>query len=270
MSEDQIEKFTNLGIEYGLKLIAALAIFIIGKWIAKLLTSWVKKLMIKSKVDEALVSFVSNIIYALLITFVVIAAANKVGVQTTSLVAVIGAAGLAIGMALSGSLSNFASGVMIIVFKPFKKGDLIEAAGILGVVEEIGILCVIMKSGDNKQIIVPNSSIMGGAITNYSGNNTRRVDMVFGVSYSDDIKKVETVINEVLSENSLILKDPAPTVAVSELADNSVNFVVRPWGKTADYWTIWFETHKNIKLRFDKEGISFPFPQRDVHLIKED
>ena len=210
----------------------------------------------------------SNIAYVTLVAFVIIAALSKLGIQTTSFVAIIGAAGLAIGLSLQGSLSNFASGVMIIAFRPFKVGDFIEASGVAGVVEGIQIFSTQMRTGDNKAIIIPNSNITGGNIVNYSAKDTRRVDMVFGIGYDDDIKKAKETLTKLLEADDRILKDPAPTVAVSELADSSVNFVVRPWVKTDDYWGVLFDYTEAVKLTFDKEGISIPYPQQDIHLHK--
>jgi len=200
--------------------------------------------------------------------FVIIAAIGAVGVQTTSLIAIVGAAGLAVGLALQGSLSNFASGVLIVLFRPYKVGDFVEAAGIAGAVVEVQILTTILKTGDNKQVIVPNSQIMGSIITNYSANDTRRVDLVIGVSYDDDLDKTRKTLEELVAADDRILDDPAVTIAVSALADSSVNFVVRPWVKTADYWGVLFDLTEAIKKRFDEEGISFPYPQQDVHLYQ--
>jgi small conductance mechanosensitive channel len=199
---------------------------------------------------------------------VIIAAIGQVGIQTTSFIAIFGAAGLAVGLALQGSLSNFAAGVLIVLFRPYKVGDFVEAAGIAGVVEQVQILTTILKTGDNKQIIVPNGQIMDSIITNYSANDKRRVDMVVGVSYDDDLDKVRSTIEELVAADERILAEPACTIAVSALADSSVNFVVRPWVNTADYWGVMFDLTEAIKKRFDKEGISFPFPQQDVHLYK--
>jgi small conductance mechanosensitive channel len=205
--------------------------------------------------------------YALLI-FVVIAALGQIGIQTASFVAIVGAAGLAIGLAMQGSLSNFAAGVLIIIFKPFKIGDFVEMAGTAGVVENIMIFTTEMKTGDNKKIIVPNSSVLGGVITNYSANDTRRVDLVMGIGYNDDIDKAKQVLEEIINADERILKDPAPLIAVSELADSSVNFAVRPWVKSADYWAVYFSLNETVKKRFDQEGISIPYPQQDIHLHK--
>jgi small conductance mechanosensitive channel len=200
--------------------------------------------------------------------FVIIATVGALGIQTTSFVAVLGAAGLAVGLALQGSLANFASGVLIVLFRPYKVGDFIEAAGIAGTVEKVEILTTVFKTGDNKRVIVPNGQVMGSVITNYSANEMRRVDMVVGVSYSDDLDKVRATLEDLIAAEDRIVADPAHKIAVSELADSSVNFVVRPWVKTEDYWGVMFDLTEAIKKRFDKEGISFPFPQQDVHLYK--
>lgn len=225
-------------------------------------------MMTKSKVEETLISFVGNLTYIALLIFVIIAALNQLGFQTTSFIAIIGAAGLAIGLALQGSLANFAAGVLMIIFRPFKVGDCIEAAGVAGVVEEIEIFTTQLRSPDNKTIIIPNASVTGGSITNYSAKDIRRVDMVIGVGYGDDLKRVREVLEEVLAKDDRILDDPAPTIGVMELGDNSVNFAVRPWVKTEDYWGVYFDSTETVKRRFDEEGISIPFPQRDVHLYE--
>ena len=254
------------GVEFGIKLLIALVIFFVGRMIARMIARGLRKLMQAQSVDKILETFVSNLVYWTVMIFVIIAAINQIGVQTTSLIAVMGAAGLAVGLALQGSLSNFAAGVLIVIFRPYRVGDFVEAAGISGVVLQVQILTTILKTGDNKQIIVPNSQIMGSIITNYSANDTRRVDMVVGVSYDDDLDKVRATLEELIAADDRILDDPAPTIAVSELADSSVNFVVRPWVNTADYWSVLFDLTEAIKKRFDQEGISFPFPQQDVHL----
>ena len=253
---------------YGLKILAALVIFIIGRWVAKLITKTIKKVMVSRKVDQTLVSFVYSLTYYGLLTFVVLASISQLGVQTTSFIAVVGAAGLAIGLALQGSLSNFAAGVLVIIFRPFKVGDYIEAAGVSGVVESFQIFTTQIKTPDNKTIIVPNSKVTDGNITNYSTKETRRVDLVMGIGYGDDIDQARALINEVLAGDERVLKDPAPQVAVLELADSSVNFVVRPWVKTEDYWGVYFDMTERIKKRFDEAGITIPFPQQDVHLYQ--
>ena len=263
-----IPKLQEWAAFYGLKIVAAVVLFIVGRWIAKLLRNLVERMMTKGKVDEALVKFVGNITYIALIVIVVIAALNQLGIQTTSFIAIIGAAGLAIGLALQGSLANFAAGVLMIIFRPFKVGDYVEGAGAAGTVEEISIFTTVLKSPDNKIIIVPNAKITGDNIVNYSAKDSRRLDLVIGVSYSDDLQKVKEVLYDILKNDDRILKDPAPTVGVLELADSSVNFAVRPWVRTGDYWTLFFDLKEKIKERFDAESISIPFPQQDVHLYE--
>jgi small conductance mechanosensitive channel len=202
-------------------------------------------------------------------TIVAIAAINQLGVQTTSLVAVVGAAGLAVGLALQGSLANFAAGVLIVLFRPYQAGDMIEAAGESGVVQEVQIFTTIINTLDNKKVIIPNSQIMGGSITNYTANELRRVDLVAGVSYEDDLDKVKAALQDVVAADKRVVADPAPTIAVSEMADSSINFVVRPWVTPDDYWDVYFDLTEAIKKRFDQEGISIPFPQRDVHIYQQ-
>ena len=253
---------------YGLKIVAAIVIFVVGRWVARALRNVAKKMMAKGDVDETLISFVGNLTYITLLAFVIIAALNQLGIQTTSFIAVIGAAGLAIGLALQGSLANFAAGVLMIIFRPFKAGDYIEGAGVAGVVEEIQIFATQLKTPDNKTIIVPNAKMMGDNITNYSAKDTRRVDMVIGVGYGDDLKKVREILEDILAKDDRILEDPAPTIGVLELGDNSVNFAVRPWVKKEDYWGAYFDVTETVKRRFDEEGISIPYPQRDVHLYE--
>ena len=252
-------------IPWGINIVMALAIFIIGKMVVGILVRIAKKLMTKAKVDAILVNFIGSIVSTVLLLFVVVAALDQLGVDTTSLIALIGAAGLAIGLALQGTLQNLASGVMLIIFRPFKDGDFVDAAGVSGIIEEIGIFTTTMRTGDNREIIVPNGEIFGGTITNYSKRDTRRVDMVFGIGYGDDIKAAKDILNRILQEDERVLKDPAPLVAVAELGDSSVNFNVRPWVKTGDYWNVYFDTHEKVKLTFDAEGITIPYPQMDVH-----
>ena len=252
-------------IPWGINITMALVIFLVGKFIAGIITKVAGKLMIKAKVDSILVSFISSIIKTVLMLFIVIAALDQLGVDTTSLIALIGAAGLAIGLSLQSTLQNLAAGVMLIIFRPFKAGDFIEAGGVTGTVEDIQIFNTIMRTGDNREIIVPNGTIFGGTITNFSAKPTRRVDMVFGIGYDDDIRKAKEVIKNILDADDRILKDPEALIAVGELADSSVNFNVRPWCKSADYWGVYFDTHEAIKLKFDEQGISIPYPQMDVH-----
>ena len=252
-------------IPWGINIVLAVLIFVIGKKVIGVITNIIKKLMRKSKVDELLIKFIGSILNAVLLLFVVIAALDQLGVNTTSFIALIGAAGLAIGLALQGSLQNFAAGVMLIIFRPFAIGNTVEAGGVTGVVEQIGIFSTKMRTGDNREIIVPNGSIFGGTITNVSARDTRRVDMVFGIGYDDDLKKAKEIIKSVLENDERILKDPVTLIAVGELGDSSVNFNVRPWCKTSDYWGVYYDTHENIKLAFDEQGISIPFPQMDIH-----
>ncbi len=254
------------GIDLGIRLATAILIFFVGKWIVALIVNGLKKAMQKGDVDTTLRRFVANLVRMVLMLFVIIAAINHLGIQTASLIAVLGAAGLAVGLALQGSLSNFAAGVLIVLFRPYKVGDWIEGAGVSGAVEEVQILTTVLKTGDNKRVIIPNSQIMGSTITNYSANATRRVDLVVGVSYSDDLDKVRKELEDLVAVDERILQDPAPTIAVSQLADSSVNFVLRPWVKTADYWAVYFDLTERVKKRFDEVGVSIPFPQRDVYI----
>jgi small conductance mechanosensitive channel len=254
------------GVDLGINLVTALVIFFVGKWIVGMVIKGLMKAMQKGDLDITLRRFIGNLARTLLMLFVVIAAINALGVQTASLIALVGAAGLAVGLALQGSLANFAAGVLIVLFRPYKVGDWIEGGGVSGSVEEVQILTTVLKTGDNKRVIIPNSQIMGTTITNYSANDKRRVDLVVGVSYSDDLDKVRKELQDLVDADERILKDPAVTIAVSELADSSVNFVLRPWVNTADYWAVYFDLTERVKKRFDEVGISIPFPQRDVHI----
>ncbi|OQY26936.1 MAG: mechanosensitive ion channel protein [Candidatus Cloacimonetes bacterium 4572_55] len=251
---------------YIFKLIGSIAIFFIGKWIAGLLKAGVKLLMLKSKVNDTLANFTVNFMYFGLLIVVMIAALSNLGIQTASFVAIIGAAGLAVGLALQGSLSNFAAGVMIIIFSPYKIDDFVEIGDASGWVKEIEIFNTTLKTPDNKIVILPNSTITGGKITNYSTEKIRRVDLVFGIGYGDDLADAKTILTELLKADERILSDPAPVVAVLELGDNSVNFAVRPFVKTEDYWDVFFDLNEKVKLKFDDQGISIPYPQQDVHL----
>ena len=263
-----IPKLQELAVFYGIKIIIAVVIFIVGRWIAKALKNVIQKMMAKRNVEATIASFLCNMSYVVLMTIVIIAALNQFGIQTASLIAIVGAAGLAIGLALQGSLANFAAGFLMLVFRPFKTGDYIEGAGTQGTVEEIHIFTTQLKTPDNKTVIIPNAKLMGDNIINYSAKAKRRVDLVIGVSYSDNLQKVRQVLEDVLSKDNRVLKDPEPTIAVMELGDSSVNFAVRPWAKTDDYWNVYFDLTEDIKKRFDAESISIPFPQRDVHLYK--
>ena len=261
-----LTKIYELLTVYGIRLLAAIAIFVIGLIVAKVIRNVIRRVMERSKVDSTLTGFVANLSYAALLAFVVIAALNKLGVQTASFIAVIGAAGLAIGLALQGSLANFAAGVLMIIFRPFKAGDLIEGAGTTGTVEEIQIFTTQLKTPDNKTIIIPNASMLGGNIINYSTKGSRRVDMVFGIGYEDDIDRARAIILDILQNDPRVFKDPVPVALLSELADSSVNFAVRAWANAGDYWDVYFETTEKVKKRFDEENVSIPFPQRDVHI----
>jgi small conductance mechanosensitive channel len=265
-----MDPFVEKGIEWisssGISLVTALLILILGIWAARILRSITRRILNKREVEPTLVKFGTNILYAVLVVFVVTAALNKIGFQTASIIAVLGAAGLAVGFALQGSLSNFAAGIMILIFHPFRVGDFIEGAGVMGTVEELGIFTTQLKTPDNKAIFVPNGSLAGGNLTNFTKNDTRRMDLVVGVGYGEDVREVRKVLRDIIEEDSRILKDPAPVVAVLELADSSVNFAVRPWVPTSEYWNIYFETMEKIKLRLDEKGIEIPFPQSDVHL----
>jgi len=263
-----MEAETSLVVQWLLNIAIAIAIVFVGRIVVKWIVKLIRKLMVRADLDPILVNFASSIANAVLLLFVFIAALDQLGVDTTSLIALLGAAGLAVGLALQGSLQNFAAGVMMIVFRPFKLGDFIEAGGVTGVVEQISVFSTIMKTGDNREIIVPNGQIYAGAITNYSARDTRRIDMVFGIGYDDDMLKAKKIMEDILSAHDLILDDPAPAVAVAELADSSVNFNVRPWVKSGDYWGVRSDLIEKIKLTFDKEGISIPYPQMDIHSDK--
>ncbi|NDV90214.1 mechanosensitive ion channel [Alteromonas sp. 345S023] len=270
-SASDVERYINdYAIPWGINIAMAIVIYIIGRLVVGIILSVFRRVMAKSKYDAMLVDFLEAIISAVLMLFVIVASLDQLGVDTTSLVAILGAAGLAIGLSLQDSLKNFAAGVMLLVFKPFKSGDFVEAGGTAGTVKKIGIFTTTMTSPDNKEIIVPNGGIYGGNITNFSAKDTRRVDMVVGIGYDADLLKAKNILLEMIAADDRILKDPAPTVAVAELADSSVNFIVRPWVKSADFWGVKFDFTEAVKLRFDKEGISIPFPQMDVHLHKED
>lgn len=253
---------------YGLKVLAAIAIFIVGRWVAKLISNVIRKMMQKGDVDPTILKFVGNMAYIALMAFVVLAALSQLGIQTTSFIAVLGAAGLAIGLALQGSLSNFAAGFLMIIFRPIRVGDFIEGAGTAGTVEEIAIFTTTLVTPDNKTVIIPNTALTGDNIVNWTVKGTRRVDMVMGIGYDDDIDKAKQIMLDVLADDERILKDPAPQIAMVELADSSVNFVVRPWVKASDYWGVYMETTEKIKKAFDANGISIPYPQRDVHIYK--
>ncbi|MEA3353684.1 MAG: mechanosensitive ion channel [Campylobacterota bacterium] len=253
---------------YTINIVLALAIFFIGKKVARWVTDFTLKSMKKAGIDETLENFLSSVIYSLLLIVVVLAALGQIGIETTSFIAILGAVGLAVGLAFQSTLSNISAGVMLIIFRPIKIGEFVIAGGETGVVEEINIFNTTMKTGDNKTIIIANSNITGNNITNYSRKDTRRVDIVFGIGYDDDLKTAKTVLEEILNSDERVLKDPEPFVAVSELADSSVNFVTRSWVRSEDYWGVYFDTLEKVKLTFDEKGISIPYPQMDIHQDK--
>jgi len=264
------EENQTLLIDYAIKFIVAIVIFIIGKLIAKIISKTIAKVLTKRGVDSAVISFISSLTYGLVFIVAIIAAISHLGFNTSSLVAIIGAAGLAIGLALQGSLSNFASGVLIISLRPFKSGDFVEVSGISGVVEEILIFSTKLRTGDNKAVIIPNGSITSGTITNYSAKPTRRIDLIIGVSYDANLALTKKVLADVVSRHELVLKDQDVTIGVSELADNSVNLVVRPWVKSENYWPVYFDLLENIKVALDEAGIEIPYPQLSLHMNREE
>lgn len=269
LEQVDVNKWVDLALLYGVKVISALLILIIGWIVAKLVRGVVRKAMARARMDSTLCSFLSNIVYALVVAFVLIASLNQLGVQTASLVAVIGAAGLAVGLALQGSLSNFAAGIMIILFKHFKVGDAIETNDVSGTVSALDIFNTTVTTFNNQKVIVPNSVLINGALTNYTDMPTRRIDTVVGIGYSDDIALAKKTIMDVIVADNRVLHDPAPLVAVKELGDSSVNLVVRAWTKTDEFWDVQFALIENIKLALDKAGISIPFPQREMHIIQK-
>jgi len=267
--QEMWDKIYTYLITYGFNLLAAILIFLIGKWLARVVSNIIEKLMVRAKMEKTIASFVKHISYIGLLIFVIIAALSKVGIETTSLIAMIGAAGLAVGLALQGSLANFAAGILLIIFKPFKVGDFVEAGGTVGTVKEIQIFCTVLDHFDNRRIVVPNAKITGDNITNFSAIEKRRIDLVFGISYSDNIKVAKEALERVVNSDPRVLKDPKPVIAVSELGDSSVNLVCRPFVKPTDYWAVYFDTLEKGKLELEKNGITIPFPQRDVHLYQE-
>jgi len=267
--ENVLEQVYAFAVQYGLKIVGAIIILIVGRIVASLARRGVRRLLMKSNTDPAVVSFVASFTYILILTFVVIVVLGQFGVQTASMVAVLGAAGFAVGFALQGSLANFASGVMILVFRPFKVGDFIAAAGIMGTVKEIRIFNTILATPDNIKVIVPNGKVYGDIIKNISGYDIRRVDLTMGIGYTSSIQKAYDIMSGILKEDPRVLDDPATTIAVSELADSSVNFVVRPWVKKEDYWDVYFDVTRRFKEEFDAAGIEIPFPQRTLHMVQE-
>lgn len=257
-------------LQWAINIGTAILVFIIGRLIVGLMTRLLAHTMRRSKMDELLVNFIASIAHSVLLLFVIIAALEQLGLDTTSLVALLGAAGIAVGLALKDSLQNFSSGVMLIIFRPFKTGDYVEAGGVAGVVEHIGIFTTNMKTPDNKQVIVPNGQIYSGTITNYSTKPTRRVDMTLGISYDSDIKKARDIISDLLKKDTRVLTDPAPVIAVGALNNSSVDILVRPWVNSADYWAVYWDFYENVKYAFDEAGIGIPFPQMDIHFHKSE
>lgn len=248
--------------------VGALLIFVIGRWIAKAIISMMRKAMTRKQLDEILISFLANIVYVFLLLSVVLIAVSYLGIAVTPLVAVLGGAALAVGLALQSSLSNFASGLMLVGFRPFSKGNFVEAGGVSGTVSSVGIFQTQLTTPDNRHVIVPNSEITSQPITNYSAFDTRRIDLIIGVAYDDDLKTAQAVMKKVIEGHDKVLKDPEPAILMMELADSSVNFAVRPWVKTADYWGVRSELLESLKAELEAAGCSIPYPQRDVHMFK--
>jgi small conductance mechanosensitive channel len=264
--EFDLNSLIPLLTEWGLKVVGAVAVLIIGRMIAGLIRSGVRKAMTKAEVDATLIPFVASLVYYLTMAVVIIAVLSLFGIQTTSLIAVLGAAGLAVGLALQGTLSNFAAGVMLLTFRPFKVGDWVEIGGIAGSVIAVRIFSTILKTGDNIMITVPNAQVWGGTIKNYNGFDTRRIDLVMGVDYGDDIQVAMDTISKIVNADDRVLAEPAPLIAVSNLGDSSVEIVVRPWVNGADYWGVRFDLNRQLKEGLEAAGCSFPFPQQDVHM----
>ncbi|MEQ8690227.1 MAG: mechanosensitive ion channel [Pseudomonadales bacterium] len=261
-----VDKAVEMAMEYGPQLVLAIVVLLVGLWIVNKVIDGVRAGLDKSNTDPTLAKFLGSLASVILKALLFISVAGMIGIETTSFIAVLGAAGLAIGLALQGSLANFAGGVLILLFRPYKVGDFIDAQGVMGTVAEIQIFTTIIRTGDNKRIIVPNGSISNGIITNFSAEAKRRVDFTFGIGYDDDIKKAKDTLKRIMSEDSRIHADPEPMVVVAELADSSVNFTVRVWVDAGDYWGVFFDTTEKVKLVFDEEGISIPYPQQDVHM----
>ena len=273
VSTTQIQSYTQkavgLAMEYGPKLILAIIVLIVGLWIIKLILKGLNKAMERGNVDISLRKFLGSLSGILLKVLLLISVASMIGIATTSFVAILGAAGLAVGLALQGGLANFAGGVIILIFKPFTVGDFIDAQGYMGTVHEITIFTTILKTPDNKTVIIPNGALSNGSMVNFSTEPTRRVEFVFGIGYNDDVLKAKGVLNSIVESDVRIFKDPKPIIAIGELGDSSVNFKVMVWCSSSDYWSVFFDTQEKVKLTFDKEGISIPFPQRDIHVYNE-
>lgn len=261
-------RLTELLLPWAIKIGFAALIFVAGRWIAKMAANSVDKIMKKAGVDATLTHFLHNVIYAALLIAVIIAAVDQLGIKTTSFLAILGAAGLAVGLALQSSLANFSSGIMLILFHPFKVGDFVEAGGTTGTVEQINVFNTVMRTGDNREIIIPNAQIFGGTITNFSAKATRRIDLVIGIGYDDNIGKAKQIIEDILSADQRILKEPAPAILVTELGASSVDLAVRPWVRKEDYGSTRGDLLENIKTGLEDGGCSLPYPQQDVHLYK--
>ena len=265
-----INSITQIAADFGLRVLYAVLIIFVGRWVVKLLLKIIKSALEKTTVEETVRIFVANLLSTLLMVIIFIAAINQLGIETTSIIAMLGAAGLAIGLALQGSLANFAAGILIVIFRPYKVGDYIEAGSAAGTVLDIQIFSTVLKTPDNKVVVVPNGTIMDSSIINYTGQETRRVDIIASCGYEDDIDKVKDILQDILDQDERILKEPEPRIAVSELADNSINFIVRPWVNSSDVLSVKYSILEQIKKRFDAEGISIPYPQRDVHIYNHD
>jgi small conductance mechanosensitive channel len=265
-----INSITQIAADFGLRVLYAVLIIVIGRWVVKLLLKIIKAALEKTTVEETVRIFAVNLLNTLLMVIIFIAAINQLGIETTSIIAMLGAAGLAIGLSLQGSLANFAAGILIVIFKPYKVGDYIEAGSAAGTVLDIQIFSTVLKTPDNKIVIVPNGTIMKDSVVNYTDQATRRVDIVASCGYEDDIDKVKEILKDILNQEDRILAEPEPRIAVSELADNSVNFIVRPWVNSSDVLSVKYSILEQIKKRFDAEGISIPYPQRDVHIYNND
>jgi small conductance mechanosensitive channel len=260
----------NYASEYGFKIIAAILIFVIGKMIIKKITAISKNMMTKAKIDQTLVEFLESIVYFILLIVVILASLSTIGINTTSFLAIFGAAGLAVGLALKDSLSNIGAAVLIIIFRPFKVGDVIETTGTTGTVKDINLFSTVIEPVDKRIVIIPNSSVIGGNITNFSQRQERRVEHVFGIGYDDDLKLAKETLMQIIKDDTRVLEDPAPLVAVGELGDSSVNFTFRAWVKADDFWDVHFDMLEKVKLTFDEKGISIPYPQMDIHTDKEE
>jgi len=265
--EKMIESATVTLSAYSLKILAAILVYLVGKWLSRKLSNVLGNILERKALEPTLVHFLKNMAYYIFFIMVLIAAAGQLGIKTASFLTIVGAAGLAVSLALKDSLSNFASGVMLVLFRPFREGDIVTAGGMTGKVTRIAIFNTTLTTGDNQVVIVPNSAITSGVITNVNANPTRRIDLVIGIGYDDNIRKAKDLLMQLIEADSRILKDPAPAIAVAELADSSVNFNVRPWVKTEDYWGVRGDLTEKIKVTFDEEGISIPYPQQDVHFF---